>query len=628
MNDYSDRPSVLAFPNARLVAEGYFSVPSLGAVMSNYIDISGQHDYGEFSVAKVSEPDFTLGKCDTIKLSRPISFQRNGEVSIVDSREGIAERVLSDNFDSGPVLRTDVSERQSDLNDALQLTQFKFKLNSGRKTRSNSQSRTSISFGGDMLVYCTAIHSEDDESTMWNNSFPPSYTSLTRILRPSEFAFGLGAEICRQIGPHGDKMPLKGSFFGYKSIEYNSISQMVLHGPVLYVDDPYDHIERAETKWERILAMVFLKSKVDRDRPDVCFEDQKEYRFALPMIPKDGTDHTLVPLSGLMKDSLRPMPATSIPLTDTMPDSFTQQASEKCDDTKTVVTGLKYTRVVTTSRTKKITAGDQDEEVVQTSVTKDEVLGDGILPDEHLSELLNPTGDENESKPDIIIVHQVGGRIRFTHEVKRNIEMEKWTIKQNKINEGENDERGRVLIPPEWKPDPRVVYDLPHGEPAPPEYILSMLFSPSLPRALIEYRSGNHFSSIEIDHALAFAQTVEFALNNVPQEDRQRAASAAWYAARLIGNVIEIFGAIVRNVSIIAPGMIVVELRQAPLSQSKGRIIITGNGTYIIEINKGDEQIITFPTAETQAFPVGSFQYEELLHTSGWHRKPGRVRNG
>ena len=50
-------------------------------------------------------------------------------------------------------------------------------------------------------------------------------------------------------------------------------SQIVVHGPMLYVDSPYHCIEEAEQGWEKLSAMIFLKSR-ERD-----YAAQNEYRF-------------------------------------------------------------------------------------------------------------------------------------------------------------------------------------------------------------------------------------------------------------------------------------------------------------------------------------------------------------
>lgn len=83
---------------------------------------------------------------------------------------------------------------------------------------------------------------------------------------------------------------MTGTFAGFKTVEERRKGQIVLHGPMLYVDNPYQYIEQAQPGWEKLSAMVFLKS---RDRE---YSAQKEYRFAMLSISPDLGDTFDLPL--------------------------------------------------------------------------------------------------------------------------------------------------------------------------------------------------------------------------------------------------------------------------------------------------------------------------------------------
>ena len=76
---------------------------------------------------------------------------------------------------------------------------------------------------------------------------------------------------------------------------------MVLHGPMLYVDNPYQCIDEAKPGWEQLFAMIFLKSR-ERD-----YAAQKEYRFAILSIGPEVGDVFDLPVSGILKDCLSPV---------------------------------------------------------------------------------------------------------------------------------------------------------------------------------------------------------------------------------------------------------------------------------------------------------------------------------
>ena len=50
---------------------------------------------------------------------------------------------------------------------------------------------------------------------------------------------------------------MRTKFHGFSTLEERRRTQMVLHGPMMYVDNPYQCIDEAIPGWEKIFASVF-----------------------------------------------------------------------------------------------------------------------------------------------------------------------------------------------------------------------------------------------------------------------------------------------------------------------------------------------------------------------------------
>ena len=105
-----------------------------------------------------------------------------------------------------------------------------------------------------------------DEELAWRRTLDPGYTSFTPTYRPTQLAQGLGLGVCEHIGVFGKASPVRGTFEGFGIVGVLRKYQLVLHGPMLYVDSPYQCIDEAKPAWERSSAMIFLNSR-EQDYP-------------------------------------------------------------------------------------------------------------------------------------------------------------------------------------------------------------------------------------------------------------------------------------------------------------------------------------------------------------------------
>ena len=396
------------FPDARMLNDGGFTTPQGNLVQSNYVDLSGALPLGGFSLAKASEPSFDLRKTGKVRLSRPAVFRTTGEVLVRDSQEGEVLTATRETIEESGE-QADLDRRTRALSAAMRLGHTKISVTAKAKAERTNTATAKVTFGKDWLIYCTSIWPEPGKKeACWRRTFPDGYTSVAQIYRPTQFAHALGFAICEHIGATGKPGPTRGTFHGFRTVEVERISQIILHGPVLYVDDPYRCIKEAEKGWAQICSMIFVKSR--------AYAAQKEYRFAAMSISSEVGDVIDLPVSGMMRDCLEPM---NTPLV-----TADQQVKITADETETqekreTFREYTYRRRVVKRQTgnwggDEETEGREREEIVEETVTSP-----NEVPDPFPSEV---------KQPDVIIFHQIGSRCRYVHNAYWNEETERWRI--------------------------------------------------------------------------------------------------------------------------------------------------------------------------------------------------------
>ena len=213
--EVSEEKGGQVFPEARIVSEGTFKSPQGDQVQTIYVDLSDKIDTAKLCVVKATEPQNELRTRGTIRLSRPPKFQKAVEAMIRDEQEGhtrTSTRKTEEVPDEDAALR---DKRMTDLNAAMQLGGMKMSVErTARKSRSHF-SEASMTFGRDWLVYSTSIRPSAKEEAAWRNSLPSTYTSVTPIYRPTQFAQGLGLAVCEYIGVRGKARPVRATYEGF-----------------------------------------------------------------------------------------------------------------------------------------------------------------------------------------------------------------------------------------------------------------------------------------------------------------------------------------------------------------------------------------------------------------------------
>ena len=391
-----EEPETLSFPDAVMLNDGGVTSPQGNLVQTNYVDLSGTHPTGDLTLAKVSEPQYDLRTTGTVRLSRPGVFRTTGEVLIKDDQEGEARTETKDTVEE-PEDR-DLDRRVRGLRVGVRLGRSGLSIKNATATSSRTKSATErVTFGRDWLIYSTSIWPHEEEQEAWRGTFPDDYTSVVRLYRPAHFALALGLGICEHVGVSGKPAPMTGTFHGFRTVKVERSAQMVLHGPVLYVEEPYETIMTAEEGWPQICSMIFVKSR--------AYAAQKEYRFAVLSIPENVGEVVDLPVSGMMQDCLKPV---KTPVVASEPEVAIEEDGSKAPEKRETSRSYTYRRRTVKRESGKWGQGDEKDgrekvEIVEETVTSPE-------------EVPAPFPTE-QKQPDVVIFHQ-GRAIGVTAAVK------------------------------------------------------------------------------------------------------------------------------------------------------------------------------------------------------------------
>ena len=592
------------FPQARIAPEGAFLTPQGNYVQTVYVDLSGEVHTKGLCLVKATEPPYDLATACTIRLSRPAVFRDTGEVLIQDEQEGHARTSTSESVEVPREESQLVGERVSALNAALQLGRTKASVSGSQRNTQSNTSATTVAFGSDWLIYCTSMRPSAEEEKAWKGSLPDGYTSITPIYRPTQFAQGLGLGVSEYIGARGKMEPVRSTFRGFKTVEEPRRGQMVLHGPMLYVDNPYKCIDEAERGWETLCAMNFLKS---RERGHAA---QKEYRFVTLSIGSEVGDVFDLPVSGLLKDCMSP-----VVYPEGKPEETVAVVSgDQSPASEARPTGSKHTYRRRITRRER---SGWNREEPDADRLKEEVVEETVTSPEEVPEPF-PSGEER--RPDVIVFQQVGTRFRFTHEAYRDEETQHWRVETLARNPELADgpvvgaQPVGLVIPPELQCETL------DEHPIDPRYVLELCMNPSVPKPPIPYGGLSRCSPTELAHVVACGQSLWMAVELLDGVERARAAASAWYAQRFILDVVARFGPIVRTVCIIRDSVAVVELTRARLTGAVAWAALSGAGTYLLHIDDGKVEERVLPGGFSRAGRMRPEIYVKLLERYGWTR--------
>ena len=262
----------------------------------DYRDPENRHQIT--TLAKRCERKYAFEECGTICISKPEKYREFGETLIKDPSEGSPTQILQE------------STRIDDPNDLAKAQACDEELNQmariagsrqQRITRSvttKTQHKKFISLDKFGWIYCASIApAGQDEEDAWIDSFRDNnYDHSSYIHRPLEFLHALGAMVVEKLGPQMSNVKTQSNLADQSSVEYISKGQVLFHGPVIYVENPYEVV--ANAIGTRDFYLPFLVKSVE-------YKDQQEYRFVILTDDEPVEIDEILDVSPAMKGSTR-----------------------------------------------------------------------------------------------------------------------------------------------------------------------------------------------------------------------------------------------------------------------------------------------------------------------------------
>lgn len=252
------------------------------------------------AVIKYGEEEWAAERKRTIKLARPRHFRQDGETLIYDQGEGFVTREtvvqrevpVSDDEQSRNLALND------DINRALELSgETAARVKGTPKSRVVTDTKKdSLEWGNDYWVFCTAMEpTSEDESRALLASLKPEYGHESYIPSPRTFAQMLARAYVEEYGAPGDPMEsVKHTIGAFVGSTYHR-HLIVVHGPVVYVDDPYATCTSAmdsQIPLIRSMLPIFIKGN--------DYSGQREYRFVIADKTPNEADCKIMPATPVL----------------------------------------------------------------------------------------------------------------------------------------------------------------------------------------------------------------------------------------------------------------------------------------------------------------------------------------
>ena len=217
-------------------------------------------------VAKGSSRRFAIRNCGTVRLSKPAKFREQGETLISDPNEGITNRATV-HVDGAPDL-----DRAAEIDDEMCRGASALGRGQQRRTTSTrSSAETTHTYGKNCWIWCAGIAPQTRTGRIaWLESLGNDYDCVSMIASPRKFARALASAIVEQFGARGSRITWRHPS-GKRATEHSS--QIVFHGPVVYVEDPHAYVSQGVNDFERTLRATFFKHST--------YVAQCEYRFVI-----------------------------------------------------------------------------------------------------------------------------------------------------------------------------------------------------------------------------------------------------------------------------------------------------------------------------------------------------------
>ena len=294
-------------PDDHMLIEGYFLTEDGHVVILTYVDLrppAGREPVK--TLVKGCRKEHAIELYGKVRVSKPPFFRDHGKGLIMDPGETRISRTRT---------TSEVSDTTRELNEAINewlhsngLSHMVTVTAREATTETTHTETDTYSFGRNGWIFSTSLAPRSDEEwRRWHDSLDEDYDHVSRIYRPREFARALGSMVVDQLGPQGREEELTHDFPSGEPRKTRHKAQLIIHGPVLYVDDPFSVFVAAGDDRQpvailhslapRILHSVFVKGIEHRD--------QREYRFVI-WTEEEPTDETVdLDVSLAMMDAMQ-----------------------------------------------------------------------------------------------------------------------------------------------------------------------------------------------------------------------------------------------------------------------------------------------------------------------------------
>ena len=263
-----------------------------------YVDFRLPSDRGPTNrLVKGCRPEYAIESSRTVLISKPSRFRDLGENLIRDPGEAYAsQKVITYEAVDDPDHLANARQRDQAENRAHELigSSIRTSTTGVRRTRSNTRSFT---HGRNGWIFCASIEpTTAQEWELWHGTLQDDYDHVSFVQRPREFARALATMVAEQLGPQGKTQPFTHSFNGKPTLRTQHATQILYHGPVIYVDDVYALIAAATSDLESMLLPLFAKA--------TKYRDMREYRFAILADTEPSEEKELLTVSAAMVESM------------------------------------------------------------------------------------------------------------------------------------------------------------------------------------------------------------------------------------------------------------------------------------------------------------------------------------
>ena len=252
------------------------------------------------AVIKYGEAKHAIGLSETIQLARPPYFRKEGETLIYDKGEGKVIKKTVTRREAPAEVQDAWIQSLSDILDeaaaSAGMTVLSKDITMNDAIITDTDEHT-IEWGEkDFWIYCTAMEpTSAAQRKALLESLEPKYDHESYIPSARTFAQMLGRAYVEEYGaPFDPEDPFEHTFDGVVRNTYHR-KLGVVHGPVLYVDDPYAVCTSAlagKSSMVRTMMPIFVKHK--------DYSPQREYRFVIPHKTEHEADSKIMPAPPLL----------------------------------------------------------------------------------------------------------------------------------------------------------------------------------------------------------------------------------------------------------------------------------------------------------------------------------------